>query len=255
MSHVTILTDFGTRDGYTAAMKGVIASIASGVVIDDVAHDIPPGDVRMAAWALSRYWNRYPSGTVHVVVVDPGVGTERRALAASLDGRYLVAPDNGVGTLAFARAEHLSVVSLQHQRYVAAECSATFHGRDVFAPAAGHLARGVALEELGPPLADPVRLALPSAVRQGNEARGEVVLIDRFGNAVTDVPGEWLTPGARVELGSMRLSVRRTYADVPSGEAVAVINSDNLLEIAVRDGRAADRLGIELGDTIRVVGL
>lgn len=253
MPRVTILTDFGTRDGYVAAMKGVIASIAPGVLLDDVSHDLPQGDVGSAAWTLSRYWSRYPEGTVHLAVVDPGVGTERRALAASLDGRFLVAPDNGLATLALTRARGWQAVSIQNEKYVAAERSATFHGRDVFAPAAAHLARGVPLEELGPPLPDPLRLELPRPVRTAEELRGEVMVIDRFGNAVTNLPGEWLAPGARVEVGELVLEVRRTYADVEPGEPVALVNSDGLVEIAVRGGAAAERLGMRRGEAVRVI--
>lgn len=253
MSRVTILTDFGTRDGYVAAMKGVIASIAPRVPVDDVSHDLPQGDVRSAAWALSRYWGRYPARTVHLAVVDPDVGTERRALAAWLDGRFLVAPDNGLATLALARAHEWRAVSVQNERYVGRQRSATFHGRDVFAPAAAHLARGVPLEELGPPLADPVRLELPGPVRTAEGLRGEVVVIDHFGNAVTNLPGDWLAAGARVELGQLALEVRRTYADVEPGEAVALVNSEGLVEIAVRGGAAAERLALRPGEAVRVI--
>lgn len=252
MPRVTILTDFGTRDGYVAAMKGVIAGIAPDALIDDVAHDVAPGDVYGAAWALSRYWRHYPAGSIHLVVVDPGVGTGRRALAAWLDGRFLVAPDNGVATLALQRANQWTAVSVHHEKYVEGERSATFHGRDVFAPVAAHLARGVRVEELGPPLEDPVRLDLPRPVRHGAAARGEVVAIDRFGNAVTNVPGEWLGPGARIEVGRLAVEVRRTYGEVAPGEPVAVVNSDGLLEIAVRGGAAAERLGIGRGEAVRV---
>ncbi|MBI4540712.1 MAG: SAM-dependent chlorinase/fluorinase [Gemmatimonadetes bacterium] len=255
MSRVTLLTDFGTRDGYVAAMKGVIASIAPGVPIDDVSHDIPPGDIPSAAWALSRYWSRYPAGTVHLVVVDPGVGTERRALGALLDGRLLVAPDNGVATLALERASRWTAVSVQNENYVGPDRSATFHGRDIFAPAVAHLARGVPLGELGPPLAEPARYAFPAVIRQGGEARGEVVAIDRFGNAVTNVPGDWLGREARVHVGRAVLEVRGTYGEAASGEALALVNSDGLVEITVRDGAAAERLRIRRGSRIRVRGL
>src|SRR5690606_33505136 len=170
MTRITLLTDFGTADGYVAAMKGVIAARAPGIVIDDASHDIPPGDVAAAAWTLSRYWNLYPPGTVHVVVVDPGVGSERRALAAEVDGRLFVAPDNGVLTWVLAEAGDAAVVAIEAARLFRTPVSATFHGRDVFAPVAAELARRAGagpsrfrevLADLGPEVADPVRLPLP----------------------------------------------------------------------------------------------
>src|SRR5690606_8452553 len=164
VTRITLLTDFGTADGYVAAMKGVIAARAPGVVVDDASHDVPPGDVAAAAWTLSRYWNLYPPGTVHVVVVDPGVGSERRALAAEVDGRLFVAPDNGVLTWVLAEAGDAAVVAIEAARLFRTPVSATFHGRDVFAPVAAELARRAGagpsrfrevLADLGPEVADP----------------------------------------------------------------------------------------------------
>lgn len=255
---VTLLTDFGTADGFVAAMKGVILSMAPEARLVDAGHDVAAGDVEAAAWALDQYVFLYPDGTVHVVVVDPGVGTARRALAAAVDGRYLVAPDNGVATRVFRRAERVDVVAIENAELLRAEVSSTFHGRDVFAPAAAHLALGGALELLGPSVAEPLRLGLPEPRlvegRRGAPARAEgtVVHVDRFGNLITDISGAWLRTGSWVvRVGEGRagtaIPLRRTYGDVRPGAAAAVIGSAGTLEVAVREGSATRTLGAGRG--------
>nr|PZN90793.1 MAG: hypothetical protein DIU52_06120 [bacterium] len=262
VTRITLLTDFGTADGYVAAMKGVIAARAPGVVVDDASHDVPPGDVAAAAWTLSRYWNLYPPGTVHVVVVDPGVGSERRALAAEVDGRLFVAPDNGVLTWVLAEAGDAAVVAIEAARLFRTPVSATFHGRDVFAPVAAELARRAGagpsrfrevLADLGPEVADPVRLPLPRPHRGPDHIAGEVIHVDRFGNLITNVPGEWLAPGARIRVaGGSAAPLVRTYADVAPGALAALVGSAGMLEVSVRDGSAAERLGVGRGASVRV---
>lgn len=254
-SRVTLLTDFGTADGYVAAMKGVIAAIAPHAVVDDAAHDIPPGDVHSAAWVLAAYWHLYPRGTTHVVVVDPGVGSARRAIAARLDGRFLVGPDNGVLTRVLAAHDEgaADIVEISNTTFVSDVVSATFHGRDVFAPAAAHLARGVALSDLGPALTDPVRLTLVPARRDADGAiAGEVVHVDRFGNLITNIPAEWLPAHASVRVGQRDVRVRQTYGDVASGEVVALVGSRGVLELSVRDGSAAALLAAARADAVIV---
>ncbi|HEX7049488.1 MAG TPA: SAM-dependent chlorinase/fluorinase [Longimicrobiales bacterium] len=252
MTRITLLTDFGTADGYVAAMKGVIAAIAPDVAIDDAAHDVPPGDVAAAALALARYWRLYPPGTVHLVVVDPGVGTARRALAARADGRFFVAPDNGVLTDVLA-AEGGVVVAIENPDLRRPTVSATFHGRDVFAPAAAHLARGVALDEFGPPVEDPVRLERTRPERTREGVRGAVIHVDRFGNLITDIPGEWVRGAAAVEVAGRSVGApRRTYGDVAPGAALALVGSTGALEISVRDGSAAAAFGVGRGAEVRV---
>jgi len=255
---VTILTDFGTRDGYVAAMKGVMASIAPGTALVDVAHDVRPGDVAGAAWILRRYWHLFPVDTVHLAVVDPGVGTARRALAARIGGRFFVAPDNGILSWALHEAELDAAVSLDQPRYRREEVAPTFHGRDIFAPAAAHLSAGVPLADLGSPLIHPVRLPLPDTIRRGNEVEGRVVQVDRFGNLITSIPSAWVQP--LLEQGDVRTligrhdlgTIRRTYGDVEEGEPVAIIGSDLTVEVAVREGRAADLLKVGLGTAVIV---
>ncbi len=241
---VTVLTDFGTADGYVAAMKGVLASVAPAARVEDAGHGLPRGDVAHAAWALHRYWGRYPEGTVHLVVVDPGVGTARRALAVEAEGRYGVGPDNGVFDMILERVGSWRAVSLE----VSAGSSATFHGRDVFAPAAARLAAGARLEDLGPPAVDLVRLPGGSS----SPGLGVVRTVDRFGNLVTDLPAASLVAGAQIEIAGRTVRSAETYGDVPPGELVALVGSDGTVEIAVRDGSAATALGAGVGAIVRV---
>lgn len=251
---ITLLTDFGTTDGYVAAMRGVIASLAPHTVVEDVSHDIAPGDVAAAAWALRNYWRLYPEGTVHVVVVDPGVGSERRALAALSERVYLVGPDNGVLTHALADVPGASIVSITNAAYMLHPVSQTFHGRDVFAPAAAHLATGGALELLGPAVQDPLLLPIPRPERDGGGIRGTIVHIDRFGNLISNVPRRWVEAGFDVCIAGRRLGpVRTTYASAAAGELVAVIGSADLLEIAIGNGSAARALGVGPGAEVTLV--
>lgn len=257
---VTLLSDFGTVDGYAAAMAGVIAAAAPAARIESASHDIPPGHIRTAALTLSRYAFLYPEETVHLVVVDPGVGTDRRALAGRIDGRYFVAPDNGVLSRVLHEARDVELVALRPDPHTAADgserrTSATFHGRDVFAPAAGRLASGSTLESLGSPVTDPVRLPLPGPTRAGDEVSGEVIEVDRFGNLVTSIPESWI-PGGRVYVEGRGVGpVRRTYGDVGEGELLALVGSLGLLEVSVRDGSAADRLDVGRGARVTVRGV
>jgi hypothetical protein len=253
MPHITLLTDFGTADGYAAAMKGVIASICPDAIVTDAAHDIPPGDIEAAAWTLWRYWRLFPEGTVHVAVVDPGVGGPRRALAVVAQERLLVAPDNGLLTRVLEEAGAWRAISIQEPAYLHHPVSRTFHGRDVFAPAAAHLAGGVPVDALGPAVTDPVRLALPAFTIQPEAIVGAVVHVDRFGNLVSNIPAHWATSG-RVQVAGQELGpVRGAYSDVATGELVGLIGSAGMLEVAVRDGSAAARLGIGRGSEIRIL--
>ena len=239
-TRITLLTDFETRDGYVGAMKGVFASLAPDALVDDIGHDVPPGDVEAAAWALGAYWNRYPAGTVHVVVVDPGVGTKRDAIAIEVDGRFMVAPDNGVVAWALREADGDAVV-VELER--PADISSTFHGRDLFAPVAARLANGEPLSAVGTPKPGIVRLPWPEPVQHARGVDGVVVHVDRFGNLITNLPAEMVSGDCTIRVGIMEVDVHRTYGDVPSGDLVAHVGSRGLIEIAVRDGRAAERLG------------
>lgn len=247
---VTLLTDFGTADGYVAAMKGVIAAITPAVIIDDASHDIAPGDVRSAAWALGAYWRLYPPATVHIAVVDPGVGSERRPLAIEVEDRIIIAPDNGLITEVLLGSEPTHAVEIRNLPLLHGDISATFHGRDVFAPAAALILSGVPLPEVGPPVTDPILLPPSQPVRDGDAIIGSVVHVDRFGSLVTDIPGAAVRRGYVEVEGGTSVPVLRTYADVKSGEGVALIGSRGFLEVSIRDGHAAERLGVGRGATV-----
>jgi S-adenosylmethionine hydrolase len=233
-------------------MKGVIASIATDAIIDDVTHDIAPGDVRSAAWTVARYWRQYPAGTVHVLVVDPDVGSSRRSLVASFDDRFFVAPDNGLLTLVLEAARSRRIVSIENRALMRSEVSPTFHGRDIFAPCAARLARGEPLDQFGSVIADPVQLKIPRAEATPEGMRGVVAHIDRFGNLVTNIRGDFARGSSAVRVAGKNVGrVQRTYADAPSGDLIALIGSDDYLEIAVRDGNAAAVLGAGVGAEVR----
>ncbi len=243
---VTLLTDFGTADSYVGEVKGVLASLAPEAVVVDLAHDIPAGDVAAASFVLGRAWRTFPRGTVHLAVVDPGVGTERRALAAQVAGHGFVAPDNGLLSDVFAAAD-ARVVRLP----IPEGASRTFHGRDVFAPAAARLVRGAALADLGTPVSDLVHLP-PHRVRaEGADVIGQVIHVDRFGTLVTNLPGQAIAPGTTLRVGGHTVPVAATFADAARGSPLAFVGSGGTVEIAVRDGRADQVLGVGRGIEVR----
>ena len=252
MTIVTLTTDFGLADGYVGIMKGVILGIAPEARLVDLSHEIAPQNVRQAAYILTRAAPFFPAGTVHLAVVDPGVGGGRRPLLVRTATAAYVGPDNGLFTAAMdqpgARA-----FALDRPDYWRPEVSRTFHGRDIFAPVAAHLARGVSAVELGRPVSDAMRLSLPEPERAaGGQIAGEVVYTDHFGNLITNIPGDWV-PGHRwqVRIAERQLDgLRTTYAQGAPGELIALVSSGGTLEIAVREGSAAHRLGIGVGETV-----
>lgn len=255
MGIVTLTTDFGTADGYVGEMKGVILSGAPEARLVDIAHDLSPGDVESAAWVLWRVWERYPPGSVHVVVVDPGVGGPRRPLAVSTRDRWYVGPDNGIVSRILPPGAPGTSFALEPDRYAPGPVSPTFHGRDAFAPAASLIARGTAPEELGVELSvsELIRLEFPQPQRSRDCVRGRVAHVDRFGNLITDIPAAWVTPSALTEIGGVGISgVRSGYTSVESDRLVALIGSAGTLEIAVRDGSASDRLSARRGEAVSV---
>jgi S-adenosyl-L-methionine hydrolase (adenosine-forming) len=241
---ITLLTDFGTRDTYVAEVKGAVLGVIPDARFVDITHDIPQGDTAEARYALGRAWHRFPDGTVHLVVVDPGVGTSRRALAATSGRHGFVAPDNGVLTPVLDNAE---VVALT----VPPDASATFHGRDVFAPAAARLLGGTPLAQLGLPVTDPVRVAVPAPQRSGDGWVGIVVHVDRFGNLITNLRTGLLSrPGLVSVRGTDAGPLRRTFGDVEEWQVVAYEGSDGAIEIAVRNGSAKDWFKAGVGSEV-----
>ena len=227
-------------------MRGVLLSRAPGAILADLSHGVPPGQIRTAAYLLGRTWHRYPVGTVHLIVVDPGVGTERRALALSAHGHWFVAPDNGVLTPVLDPGLASWILP------VPTSAAPTFHGRDLFAPAAAALAIGTPISELGVRQTDaPVALAAASPHYAGKAVVGEVIHVDRIGNLITKLTPDLVPAYARLEVEGLEVGpVRQTYGDVARGELLAYVGSGGEIEIAVRDGSAATRLGIGLGGRV-----
>lgn len=256
MSIITLTTDFGLSDGYVAVMKGVILSIAPQATLVDITHHIPPQNVREAAYVLVTALPYFPPDTVHVAVVDPGVGSARRPLAARIDGSYFVGPDNGLLTYVLQTASQPAVcVHLDNPAYWRPQVSPTFHGRDLFAPVAAHLARGVALSALGTPIADPVRFDVQAPQQKPDGSlRGQVLHVDRFGNLLSNIPGAWLAGQTWVVrmAGQQIIGPCLTYAAAMPGQLLALVSSEATLEVAVRDGSAAERLGVQAGEPIAV---
>ncbi len=256
---ITLTTDFGLSDGFVGMMKGVILGINPNATIVDLTHDIAPQNIEQGAFLFANAFRYFPANTIHVVIVDPGVGSARRPIAAQVGETRFVAPDNGVLTMAMESLKPLPcVVHLNRATYWLGRVSQTFHGRDIFAPVAAHLSLGVPLESLGDPVNDWVRLPPSVAVwRAGNEIVGRIVHIDRFGNAITNIGEEMLTAidRARVETsvrGKTLQGLQSTYAMVERGEVLALISSSGHLEIAMREGNAAQAWGLCLGDEVLV---
>jgi S-adenosyl-L-methionine hydrolase (adenosine-forming) len=258
MSVITLLSDFGLEDGYVAAMKGVVATIAPEAHLVDITHLVPAQDIASARFRLQTVSRFFPPGTVHLAVVDPGVGTARRAIAVrSRSGSFFVGPDNGLLTGALDADSPAAAVELSETRFWRTPApSATFHGRDVFAPAAAYLARGTPMEALGRAI-DPtelVRLELPACETAPNGFIGAIQAVDRFGNLITNVPGSLLTGrrGWTVSIAGRSISGHRTYADVPPGELVALVGSHEFVEVAVNRGDARQTLRVGIGDPVQV---
>lgn len=257
MALVTLSTDFGTRDPYVAEMKGVLYSEGpAALCVVDLSHELAPFEVRGAALFVRAALPRFPAGSVHVVVVDPGVGSARRPIAASVRGQLMVGPDNGVFGLLYDGSEQVVEIAPD-----ARALSSTFHGRDLFAPAAARLAAGASLESLGPPLDTYVRAELPVVAQHGDALHGEVVHVDRFGNLITNIEARALRAcfgerALRVEIAGHAVDgLVDHYAQVAPGELLALIGSGGLLEVAARERDAAQRLGAHVGSAVCVVAL
>lgn len=254
MRVVTLTTDFGTIDGYVGAMKGVILALAPGTTVVDLTHDIPRHDVNAGAFALAQSARYFPAGTIHVAVVDPGVGGERLDLLVEVHGQTFIGPDNGVLSLATRgpRAAH----RIANPAFLRTPVSPTFHGRDVFAATAGRIAAGAPARDAGPVVPAMVDLVDPVRRADGAGELGVVVHVDVFGNLITSFDGDMLTPGTWTFEGPdlaapLRLLAGRTFTDVAPGELVTYAGSAGLVEIAVREGSAALRTGLRRGASLR----
>lgn len=263
MAVITLTTDFGTSGWFAAAMKGVIAGIAPDARVVDVTHEVAGQDILAGAFVLAQCFRNFPRDTVHVTIVDPGVGSPRRAIAVKSQDYFFLAPDNGVLTLALATVDDrapLQIRSIENERLFNRPVSRTFHGRDIFAPVAAHLAKGVAFQEVGPVIESIVRLetAEPKVTKKGIE--GRVMFVDRFGNLITNIATRHLEQLAgepkSFRIGSSWNGVIRKfgrfYAEVPRGKAIALVGSSNHVELCVNQGNAAKTFRAKVGDTFRV---
>lgn len=243
---ITLTTDFGTKDHYVGAMKGVILGINPNASVIDITHEIDKYNVTEAALKLSSFYSYFPEGTVHVVVVDPGVGGSRKPLALESDGRYFIGPDNGVFSLILRRDEAAGVFEISNPDYMLDVVSGTFHGRDIFAPASAHILLGARPEDMGSTVSDPILLDYPEPEVSGGEITGKVIYADSFGNLVTNIPSKLIAPRSKVIVGRFTIEqISNTYADVREGELVALVGSSGLLEISVNQGSASEVINIE----------
>ncbi len=260
-SLMTLTTDFGMQDGNVAAMKGVVLGLNPDATIIDLSHDIPAQDIADAAYVLRRAYAYFPPGTIHVVVVDPGVGTDRRAIAVHSDSALFVAPDNGVLTYVLQDLElagqQLRIVHLTNADYWLTEVSDVFHGRDIFAPVAAHLSLGVPIDRLGPPITDPVTLPPPRFRCEPGHIAGQIVHVDRFGNLLTNIPGSALTNLGRpiaTRIGTVEIvALSKTFGHGRPGEPIAYVDSSGHLAIAVVNGSAQAELQCSVGQPVDVI--
>ncbi len=237
---ITFTTDFGIKDHYAGAMKGVVLGINPDAVITDITHEVAKFNVIEAAFKLDNVYPYFPEGTIHAVVVDPGVGGARKAVAVESGGHFFVGPDNGAFSLVLGRGEDCRVVEITNRKYMLKDVSGTFHGRDIFAPAAAHLSLGVDLRELGDPVSSPVLIEIPSPRVNGDEITGEVLYEDSFGNLVTNISSEVVKPGSRIYVDRFSIDrVSNSYGEAGEGELLAVAGSSGLLEISVNRGSAS----------------
>lgn len=256
MRIVTFLSDFGSRSPYPAAMKGAAASALScDVSFVDLSHDVPACDIHTGAYLLWSAAPAFPAGTVHCAVVDPGVGTARAALAVTSGGQWFVGPDNGLLMPAAHRLGAPTAVRLAEPRD--SQVSATFHGRDVFAPAAARLASGIAPEALGVPAEISVDLAFSAGRRAGDTLEGEILWVDPFGNVITTIPGALLHDMPRALFAGaggaeLHVVVARTFGDVPQGDAAVLAGSDGMVEVVINCGSAASAMGAAPGAAVRL---
>jgi S-adenosylmethionine hydrolase len=254
MPCITLTTDFGLADWFVGVMKGVIVRLAPKAVVIDLTHGVPAGEVAAGAYALAAGCRWYPRGTVHVAVVDPGVGGPRAALVVRTANFTFVGPDNGVLSLALAGEPVRDIRRIENPAWLLRPVSNTFHGRDVFAPVAARIARGDDPAGVGPKTGEFVRLPWPKPARTGRVIRGAVVYVDRFGSAITNIPGRMLGESvsrwsARVP-GRARIPIARFYQAVAAGRAVGVPGSGGFVEIAINGGSAARRLGLRPGVSV-----
>ena len=254
---ITLTTDFGLRDPYVAEMKAVILGISPNTKIVDIAHQIEKFNIGMGAYTLAAASPYFPKGTVHVAVVDPGVGTERKAVLIQTKNAYYIGPNNGVLTLAAKSQGIRHIYRIENPKFMLQEVSNTFHGRDVFAPAAAHLANGISPSEFGPEICGIVTPRFARITKRKNRLTGEVIHIDGFGNIITNLKEKELesmdvkkTVNLKLKSTELKLKLCKAYAEVNTRQPLAIIGSHNFLEISINQGNAAENFQTKVGDKV-----
>lgn len=256
----TLLTDFTESDGYPAAMKGVMLSITPDLTLIDLSHTVPPQNVLAGAMLLNRCAPFFPAGTMHVCVVDPGVGTQRRGIIAQFGSQFYVGPDNGLISLVYRRtlkeSAAVAIHSLENPAFMLGSVSNSFHGRDIFAPAAAHFLNGVNLTDFGAEVTDPVLLQIPEPIKTNDGWKGEILHIDAFGNLATTIRAENLALNRNIQIilqGQTIKGLQRTFGAGKPGDLVAIIDSDGYLSVCVVNGSAQRFLDAKAGDSIQIM--
>jgi S-adenosylmethionine hydrolase len=252
---ITLLTDFGISDFYVGSMKGVILNISPDVQIVDITHDVTSQHIEEAAFVLKRSYAYFPAGTIHVIVVDPGVGSERAILAVQTDRYLFLAPDNGVLKYIFHAHPHAVVYRVTNSSYFLSRVSPTFHGRDIFAPVAAHLSKGCQLDTLGELFQDYIVGNIKMPAIESGGISGEIVYIDKFGNGVTNIEGPTIIDKKNIEVkvkSQLLKGLYSTYTDVAEGEPLILIGSGGTLEISIRGQNASKKMGLCVGDPVTV---
>jgi len=254
---IALLTDFGSSDGYVASMKGVILSIAPHASLIDITHDLPPQDVRHAGYVVWSCYRTFPQGTIFVCVVDPGVGTKRKILCASIGGYYFLAPDNGLLKYVLSSESSFKSVDVVNKKYFAKNISTTFHGRDIFAPAAAHLANGIPMKNFGPAIrvAQSKKLFIRIDDSSKSRVNGEILHIDRFGNIITNCLAKSLPKSPKsiaLRIGNRRITEQSlTYEAAGKGKLFITLGSSGLIEMSLKNGSAAKRLSAIRGQQVQ----
>ncbi|NIA08827.1 MAG: hypothetical protein GWP10_03445 [Nitrospiraceae bacterium] len=254
---LAFLSDFGSKDPYVGIVKAVLLGINPALHIIDITHQIAPQDIMGGAFVLGSVFRQFPSGSIFLVVVDPGVGSKRAGLLATTRDYCFLAPDNGILTMIFRHSEDVCCYSIENSRYFRHPVSNTFHARDIFAPVAAHLSLGIEPSSFGPLCTDPVRLTWPEPVVKDEYIKGKVIYIDGFGNLVLNIPADLIPYSqnrqAKVRIRGIEIPLLRTYSDVPISKTLALIGSSGFLEIAVNQGSAAELLGTSVGEPVVIL--
>ncbi len=257
MSTITILTDFGYQDPYVGVMKGVILSIFPGANIVDISHDIPSFSIKHAAFSLFSYYKYFPENTVHLIVVDPGVGSLRKAIVVEAGNRYFVLPDNGIITYVWNHEEKKRAYILENDKYFLKPVSNTFHGRDIFSPVSAYLSKGVDIENFGPSLDLPVLLPPLTLKREKGCISGEIIYIDKFGNAVTNIEKDLIpkeSPNLCIKIKDVCIQrILQYYGEAAKGERFGIFGSTNFLELSENQGKLSGSINLKIGDRVQVI--